>query len=49
MPLNDGRWICSRSYPGSNYGSDIPALETKLRALRDDLRAEADDRGWEVD
>ena len=28
---------------------DIPALETKLRTLRDSLRAEAVQRGWEVD
>ena len=35
--------------PRSNPNTDIPTLETRLRALRDRLRAEALERGWEVD
>lgn len=35
--------------PRSNPSTDIPALHASLRALRDRLRAEALERGWEVD
>jgi hypothetical protein len=35
--------------PRYNRDVDLPALEGKLRELRDTLRANARERGWEVD
>lgn len=35
--------------PRTNPDTDLPDLEARLRDLRDRLRAEARERGWEVD